>query len=154
MNTWSFLDVHGTLVGPGGNISIGSNSGAEEEGISFNMIEDKNTMKLGADGSVMHSLHAGKGAEIKVRLLRTSPVNAKLEQLYNTQTTSSMLHGLNVIVITNNATGDHITCQQCAFKKLPEVHFSKDGQVMEWDFDVGIADVSLAGLLLSLANQV
>ncbi len=34
-------------------------------------------MTVGADGEVMHSLHAGKSGTITVTLLKTSPVNKK-----------------------------------------------------------------------------
>jgi hypothetical protein len=36
------------------------------------MTEAKNTMTVGADGEVMHSLHAGKSGTITVTLLKTS----------------------------------------------------------------------------------
>jgi hypothetical protein len=62
------------------------------------MTEAKNTMTIGADGEVMHSLHAGKSGTITVTLLKTSPVNKKLSLMYNAQSQSSALWGNNVIV--------------------------------------------------------
>ncbi len=35
----------------------------------------KNTMTIGADGEVMHSLHADKSGTVTVNLLKTSPTN-------------------------------------------------------------------------------
>lgn len=46
-------------------------------------------MTVGADGEVMHSLHAGKSGTITVTLLKTSPVNKKLSLMYNAQSQSS-----------------------------------------------------------------
>jgi hypothetical protein len=53
------------------------------------MTEAKNTMTVGADGEVMHSLHGGKSGTITVTLLKTSPVNKKLSLMYNAQSQSS-----------------------------------------------------------------
>lgn len=150
--TYSFLDVQASIAGPGGTFSLGSGAGAADEGISVAMKEDKNTMTIGADGSPMHSLHAGKGGTFKVRLLKTSPTNAKLSALYNLQTTSSGLHGQNVITISNNISGDTISGIQCAFKKQPDNNYAKEAGTLEWEFDVGIVDQSLgSGLLANIA---
>ncbi len=35
----------------------------------------QNTMTIGADGEVMHSLHADKSGTVTVNLLKTSPTN-------------------------------------------------------------------------------
>jgi hypothetical protein len=69
------MDVTATLAGPTGDIDLGYGSANAEEGITVTMTEAKNTMTIGADGEVMHSLHAGKAGTITVTLLKTSPVN-------------------------------------------------------------------------------
>ncbi|MDI8107039.1 PfkB family carbohydrate kinase, partial [Salmonella enterica subsp. enterica serovar Anatum] len=40
---------------------------------------------IGADGEVMHSLHADKSGTVTVNLLKTSPTNKKLSLAYNAQ---------------------------------------------------------------------
>lgn len=153
MATYSFLDVNASIVGPGGSFSLGAGSANAEEGIDVDMVEDKDTLTVGADGTPMHSLHAGKAANIMVRLLKTSPVNAQLSQLYNIQTISSATHGQNVISISNNVSGDSIIAQSVAFKKQPKVTYAKDGGFMEWEFSAGIVDESIgANLLANIAN--
>lgn len=137
MATYSFIDVQASITGPGGAFSLGYGSGNSEEGITTSMVEDKNVMTIGADGSVMHSLHAGRGAQYTLHYLKTSPINAQLSILYNIQTLSSALHGKNIITIRNIATGDIITGAFCAFKKLPDVNYAKDGGMQNWVFDVG-----------------
>lgn len=158
MATYSFLDVHASIVGPGGSFSLGSGSANAEEGIDVDMIEDKDTLTIGADGTPMHSLHAGKGANVIIRLLKTSPVNAQLSQLYNIQTLSSATHGQNVISISNLASGDSIVAQAVAFKKQPKVTYAKEGGMMEWEFSAGIVDESLGtallGNLVNIASNV
>ena len=144
MAVYSFLDVQASIVGPGGTFAIGSGAGAAEEGITVNMTEDKNTMTIGADGSGMHSLHAGKSGTVTVRLLKTSPTNSKLSALYNFQTAASINHGLNTITVSNPAMGDIIICSQAAFKKFPDNKWSKDGNILEWEFDV-ISIIDLLG---------
>lgn len=104
------------------------------------MADEKNTMTTGADGQVMHSLHAGKAGTITVRLLKTSPVNQRLSLLYAFQTSSSARHGQNVLVVSDTARGDLVTGREAAFAKLPDLTYSKEGGVMEWTFHCGRID--------------
>jgi len=140
MATYSFLDTNAALVGPGGAINLGAGSGSSEEGITIEPGEDINTMTIGADGSVMHSLHANKSGMLTIRLLKTSPVNAKLALLYAFQTASSANHGKNTVTLSNSQTGDVITCQVVAFQKAPSLTYAKDGGMNEWTFSAGIID--------------
>lgn len=134
MATYSFLDVHASIAGPGGSFQLGSGAGAAEEGITIADAEDRNTRTMGADGSGMHSLHAGKPGDITIRLLKASPVNAQLEALFNTQSQSSSLWGQNVITLNDIARGDVTTAQQVAFVKRPDLVYAKVGNTNEWTF--------------------
>jgi hypothetical protein len=138
--TYSFIDVAATLSGPGGTFSLGYGSGNSEEGITVELTEDKNTMTVGADGSVMHSLHAGNSGSITIRYLKTSPINALLNQMYDFQRVSSALWGSNTIVISDPARGDQISARQVAFRKMPNIVYAKDGGTQEWSFHAGIID--------------
>lgn len=135
MATYSFLDTQCAIIGPGGSFSLGSGAGVAEEGITIEMAEDKNVMTIGADGSGQHSLHASQAGMVTIRLLKTSDTNQSLSVMYDLQTSSSAFHGKNVISIRDPATGDSITCQQCAFKKAPNITYAKDGGTNEWRFD-------------------
>ncbi len=135
MATYSFLDVNATLVGAGAVIDLGAGSANAEEGITISRVDDKNTMTIGADGEGMHSLHAGKAGTVVLRYLQTSPKNAQLMALYDAQSLSSSLWGQNVISITNSASGDATGCRSCAFKKVPDMTYKKDGGTYEWVFD-------------------
>lgn len=140
--TYSFLDVAASLSGPGAaGLQLGSGAGNDEEGITVEMLEDKATMIIGADGSVQHNLHAGKGGSVVIRLLKTSPVNQALSLLYAAQTAASSLYGQNVIVVTNVQRGDVISARACGFAKLPAAAYSKDPRFMEWRFNAGIVDM-------------
>lgn len=116
MSTYSFMDVTATLTGPTGSIDLGYGSASSEEGIVVAMGGPKNTMTIGADGEVMHSLHADKSGTITVNLLKTSPTNKKLSLAYNAQSQSSATWGNNVIVIRNKVSGDIITARSVAFR--------------------------------------
>lgn len=140
MATYSFIDVQASITGPGGSFSCGYGAGNAEEGITIEMVEDKNKMDIGSDGSVMHSLHAGKAATITFHLLKTSPTNQLFQQLYATQTISSAMHGKNIISVQNPVMGDATSASQCAFKKFPNNNYSKDGNMMDWAFDCGVCD--------------
>lgn len=143
--TYSFLDVQCAIVGPGGSFSIGSGSGAAEEGITIEPSEDLDTMTIGADGQAMHSLHADKSAKVTVRLLKTSPTNSLLAAQQALQRTSGASHGQNTLTVVNTVTGDVITCQQVAYAKVVSLTYAKDAGINEWHFNVGIMDVGLGG---------
>lgn len=143
MSTYSFMDVTATLVGPTGSFELGYGAANSDEGITIAMSEAKNTMTTGADGEVMHSLHAGKSGTITVSLLKTSPVNKKLNLAYNAQSLSSALWGNNVIVIRNKVSGDIITARSCAFQKHPDNGNAKVGNNNAWVFDCGKIDTVL-----------
>ena len=89
MATYSFMDVTATFAGPTGVIDLGYGSAASKEGISVEFNQPRNNMTPGADGEVMHSLRADKSGKLTIRLLYTSPVNAKLKAMFNAQSLSS-----------------------------------------------------------------
>lgn len=134
------MDVQASIVGPGGSFSLGYGAGTAEEGLTVEMTEDKSTMTIGADGSVMQSLHAGNSGTVTVRLLKTSPTNKQLAIMYDLQRTSSAFWGQNTILISNAATGDQISCNFCAFRRWPNVTYAKDGGMQEWPFLVGMVN--------------
>lgn len=139
-DTYSFLDFSASIVGPGGAFDLGYGSGNAEEGVTVAMLEAKNTMTIGADGSVMHSLHAGKGGTVTVNLLKTSPTNAKLSAMYNAQSLSSATWGNNVIGMRNSASNDVSVARSVAFQKVPDWQNAKDGSMVAWVFDAGMID--------------
>ncbi len=141
--TYSFENVTAAISGPAGSFSIGSDAGSAEEGISYRMTGDKTTTTEGADGEIMHSLHAGQTGEITVRLLKTSPVNSQFSQLYATEKGQSGLWGQDTITVQDIVRGDLITGIRMAFIKFPDGGFSKEGPTtQEWAFR-GILDVQL-----------
>lgn len=140
MATYSFLDVTATLTGPTGIIDFGQGSANASEGITQTTGGSMNTMTVGADGEVMHSLHADKSGTITVSLLKISPVNKRLSLAYNAQILSAATWGNNVIVIRNTASGDILTARGCAFQKHPDFNNAADGGTVDWVFDCGKID--------------
>jgi Protein of unknown function (DUF3277) len=140
VSTYSFMDIAATIVGPGGSFALGYGSGNSEEGITIEMVEDKETLTVGADGSTMHSLHAGNAGTVTLRFLKTSPINQKLAALYDFQRISSATWGNNTIVISDPARGDQISCRDVAFRRWPSVTYAKDGGMQEWSFNAGSID--------------
>lgn len=134
MATYSFADVAASIVGPGGSFSLGYGAGNSEEGITVEMNEDKDDMKVGADGAIMHSLRASRAGKVTVRLLKTSPVNNQLSLMYSVQEASSAVWGQNVIVVTDVVRGDLVSAVQMAFVKQSPVVYAKDGNMNEWSF--------------------
>jgi hypothetical protein len=136
------MDTQCTLTSAEGVVDLGYGAAIADEGITFAMAGDKNTMTVGADGEGMHSLHADNSGQVTVRLLKTSPTNAKLMNIYNAQKASPK----------NGAkTQSHLTMQvqvitirqKCAFKKAPDYTNAKDGSTVEWVFDSIKVDMKL-----------
>lgn len=134
MATYSFINVQASLTGPGGALQLGYGAGVAEEGISVEMIEEKDLATVGADGSMMHSLRASDAARITVRLLKTSPQNAKLSNLYNFQKSSSAFWGQNVLVVSDTVRGDVLTGSEIAFLRQAPITYAKDAGMNEWLF--------------------
>jgi len=135
MPTYSFNDVTGSLVGPTGSTPLGYGEAVTDEGISIEPKGDKNTMEIAADGNGQHSLHADNSGIVTIRCLKTSPLNAVLQAMYDVQTSSSALHGQNLITVAHAPSGDMNTAEQCAFSKKPRVVYGKVAGLMEWMFE-------------------
>lgn len=133
--TYSFLDIQCAIEGPNGSFSLGSDAGVAEEGITFSFADDKATVMMGAGGQGMHSLHAAKNGTVTVRLLKTSPVNSLLQDMYNADTASSADYGQNTISLRNPVNGDSHTAADCGFRKFPDLVNGKVGQMLEWTFN-------------------
>lgn len=140
MGTYSFLDTNAAINGPGGSINLGQGAAVAEEGISITPIEPIDTLTIGAGGEGMHSLHANRAAKVTVRLLKTSPVNQKLAQMYAFQTASAANHGQNTFSLSNSHLGDVVACTQAAFEKAPDLTYAKEGGMNEWTFLAVAAD--------------
>jgi hypothetical protein len=150
---YSFLDTHATLTGPGASpVSLGAGAAIAEEGITIEFVEEKDTMRAGADGRVVHSLNPVRMATAIVRLLKTSPTNQRLSQMFAFQTQNSIFHGKNGLLVTNSAQGDNYTCSDVAFAKYPAVTWAKDANVNEWRFNIAYCSASL-GNASGLLNQ-
>jgi hypothetical protein len=143
LNTYSFLDTHLALVGPGIAISLGAGSGSAEEGITVEPADDVGSMTIGADGAGMHSLFGNKSARVTIRLLKTSPLNAQLAAALAFQRISSANYGQNTISLVNTVSGDAITCAQCGFARVPDITYAKEGGMNEWVFNCVEYDLGL-----------
>ena len=137
MATYSFMDVAATIIGPGGSVDLGYGAATAEEGISIAYTEDKNLMTVGADGKVMHTLRCGNSGTVTVSLLKTSPTAKKLQKMFNIQKLSASVWGVNTITIQQTAAKDKIVCLFCAFVKVPDTSYAKDGDVLQWAFHAG-----------------
>ena len=140
---YSFLDYNCELNGPGGSVSLGSYAGDAEEGVSIEAVEDANLPKFGADGTPMHSLNPVTASKITVRLLKTSPTNALLMQMFNYQRSSALYWAQNIMSMRHNVTGDSITATGVAFQRVPPLTYAKEAGTIEWEFIAGYCDTIL-----------
>lgn len=141
--SYSFSDVTATLVGPGCVIDLGHGAAVADEGITISITNPRSTITMGADGYGMHSLQNDKSGTVKITLLKTSPVNAKLQTAYNLQSLNANLWGKNVISVSNTASGDKTVCASCAFAKKPDVVYAKAGGTVTWTFNALSIDTIL-----------
>ena len=82
----------------------------------------------------MHNLHPGQTGRITIRLLKTSPSNAALSNLYNFQRASSANWGQNIMRGGDFVRGDTLSGISMAFVKYPDVTWAEDGPMIEWEF--------------------
>lgn len=143
MGTYSFLNITGTITGPGGNVNLAAGAAIADEGITIEHIEDKNVMTIGADGLGQHSLVASDAKTITIRTLKTSPLNAQLMVMYNTQSLSSSLWGTNQVNFQDTHRGDFFAGQNVAFKKPPTIVYAKEAGMNEWVLDCMKGDLIL-----------
>lgn len=136
MAAYSLEDVLASIAGPGGSFPIGPGKGIAQEGISVEFIDDKDNMLMGGDGTGVHSKRESNAARVTVRVLKTSPVNAQLSQLYRYQNRpGSLFWGQNIITVTNPITGDDYHATECAFVKHTGVTWAQDANINEWQFN-------------------
>lgn len=145
---YSFLDTVCTLTGPGGVISLGAGAANAEEGIDIEFVEETDSMMIGADGQVVHNLHASKAGRARIHLLKQSPQNNVLSVMYNFQRSSSALWAQNLMVLTNPVSGDNYTCQGGAFGRFPGNSWKKESSKIEWEFNFSQVIATLGALLL------
>ena len=150
MGAYSFLNVVGSLVGPGVTAQIASTAGVAAEGISAAYDGEKDTATTGADGILMHSLHASQTGRMTIRLLKTSPINATLNQAYNFQRQTAANWGQNTIRIVDKVRGDVASLRSAAFVKHGDNVWAENGNTLEWTFSgylnetlgVGVPDIN------------
>jgi hypothetical protein len=116
MKAYSFRDVSCTFKAPEGTFGLGMGAGVDEEGISFEKVEDRNTMMLGIYGDVIHFLHTSDASIVRVRLLKT-----------------------------DGARGDKVVASEVAFAGEPNLVFAKLGGLNEWVFHAGHLEATLDG---------
>lgn len=140
MTTYSFLSVTASLTGATGSVDLSYGASIAKEGITVTPTGSRNTMTVGSDGEVMHSLKADKSGTVMVRLLKTSPQNKKLMSMFNAQQLSTSAWGNNVITIRQRDANDMIVCRSVAFQNMPTITYAEEGGLMEWTFDCGKID--------------
>lgn len=143
MASYSFKDVGASIAGPGGSINLGMGAGVAEEGISFERTEDHNTMAAGSDGEVQHSLHVADSGTVRVRLLKVSPINGQLLNMYKAQRQTGALWGRNTLSLRDFVRGDKVVTTEVAFTGPPTMVFGKVAPMNEWIFHAGHIDPTL-----------
>jgi hypothetical protein len=142
--TYAFENVVASISGPGGQFTLsGPETAAAEEAITITWGEEMNTATIGADGSVMNSMHSARAGTCTFRLMKTSPLVQQLVQMITFQHQSSAFWGRNTITIRDTARGDAYTLDGCAWKRFPTNSYAKIGNVLEFELDVALIDSNL-----------
>ena len=139
-STYSFAQVTAILqYGPDeqNDIIKLTEGGVGEGGISIESSMDINNMKVGADGSVQHSLRLATPALLKVEVLRNNTLNLALATQFSITTSGQSTHGLMKLSIVDSVSKEETHCAGIAFKKLPSNFYKMDAEPIVWEFDVG-----------------
>ena len=139
-NAYSFQDVSATFSGPTGTVNLAYGAAPAKEGLTISPSGDQASMKVGADGTAMHTLHADRSGKVVARYLKVSPTNALLMAQFDAQRLSAGLTGQNIITVREIMSGDLTTCVNVAFAKKPDLVYDDDGPMMEWTFNCGHID--------------
>src|SRR5271167_2389157 len=100
VGTYSFTDFVASITGPGGTFQIGGPETAmAEEGLTVAWGEEHNTMNIGADGAVMHSMHAARAGTVTARYQKISPILFALSKKWQFQRQSSIFWGRDIITL-------------------------------------------------------
>jgi hypothetical protein len=142
---YSFKDVSCTFKAQEGTFSIGMGAGVAEEGISFEKVEERNTMMLGIYGDAIHFLHASDASIIRLRLLKTTPTNGQLMRVYKQQFINGPQWGKNLISLQDRARGDKIVASEVAFTGEPNLTYGKVAGINEWVFHAAHIEDTLNG---------
>ncbi len=89
-------------------------------------------MQTGAGGDIMHSLNASDSGRITIRLLKTSPTNALMSQLYNFQKNNPSAWGQNQFRGADIVRGDVVTGTELALSRHTPLSYAKDANINEW----------------------
>jgi hypothetical protein len=142
--TYGFQDVTASLSGPGGAFTIsGPETAAAEEGITITWGEESNSQTIGADGSVMNSMHSSRAGTVTFRLMKTSPNNQRIMQMFSWQHQSTAFWGRNTITIADTARGDLYTLVGCAWVRVPTNTYAKAGNTLEYELHVALIEANL-----------
>lgn len=144
--TYSFADVHASLVGPSLAAILADGSGSAEEGINWEPLSERDIMTIGAGGDGMHTLNPSRAGRIMIRLLKTSPTNAILQQAFNYQSSSSLFWGKNLFHLTNPITGDSLSASGAAFDRQPPNSWGLNAAGLEWTLNAIYVSQTLGGL--------
>ncbi len=151
MTAYSFLDMALSISGPSGSATVGGdNTGSSEEGFSIIFEEDRDVMTQGADGSVMHSLTAAKRGRVELHLLKTSPYNAVLSQIFASDSSAGSLNwAKNTMTARNAISGDTYQITGVAIRKFADNNYQTRGNILTWVFNASVIDPTLGNLNLS-----
>jgi hypothetical protein len=135
MASYSFKDTFCSLEGPGGSLSLGT-AGVGTEGITISANTDRNIMEVGCGGAVQNSLVLNYSGTISLSLLKTSPGQYILNEMFNFQSASAVQWGKNIITL-QTSNGDSVVCSQVSFKKMPSQEYKTAAGMVTWEFDAG-----------------
>lgn len=132
---YAFQNIQAAISGAGGAFNLGYGSGNAEEGFTIvPNVEEKGIGVVGADGLIMPVLRASRVGRWSIRYLKTAPVNAQLQALFNGQATNPAFWATNVITLVDIIRGDSLSLSGAWFTKQPELVYAKDGNMNEWEF--------------------
>ena len=107
---------------------------------------DRLTKKIGVDGSGVVSLSSDESADIEIRVLQTSPINALFTAQFELFIETKQVVPSEFIL--NDLSGSNIfTAQEIFVAGFPEMVYGKDAQAFTWKFMVLKAEIALLGAI-------
>lgn len=138
LGVYSGKDMNVVLSSPlTGIITIAGVAAQGIESIAIAMVQDRSSLKVGADGAVVVSAIPGDQANIRIRVWQVSPLHQALLGWYNALVAAQALGDVtdwaaSTLTVTNlvNPIGHY--CTGVCPVKIPEQIYGMEAQTYEW----------------------
>jgi hypothetical protein len=130
-STYSFSDLAGVISHPTAGSFVFTGQGAGE--VHVNMVTERSTHDVAADGSIMVSKISGNNGSITINVQQTSDLHLWLLRSFNLLWFSDAnMWAVMGIKLRNVRTGTSHLATGVSFQRIPDLPYQAQGQRVSW----------------------